>query len=262
MTDLPRDKLNAIIERQPEPLLFVSISGSHIYGYSSADSDFDLRGAHILPVKEMLGLRAPRETFQYLREEEGLELDLETHDIKKYFQLLLKRNGNILEQVLSPLVLYQAEGFEELKALTLKCLTKHHAHHYRGLARTHWKKIESGAPLKAKTLLYVYRALLAGIHLMTEEHVEPNLGVLNERHLRADYISELIEKKSKAEEHSLIEEHQREFHWQKIQELRKQLDDAQDSTRLPDKSRAGEALEELLIRLRFDRSQVSVRHSS
>jgi len=50
-------RLHAIAARQPHPLLFATISGAHLYGFPSPDSDYDLRGVHILP------LRAPRNSF-------------------------------------------------------------------------------------------------------------------------------------------------------------------------------------------------------
>ncbi len=46
-------QLNVIVAAQPYPLLFVTISGAHLYGFPSADSDFDLRGVHILPPSEV-----------------------------------------------------------------------------------------------------------------------------------------------------------------------------------------------------------------
>ena len=39
------------------PLIFATISGAHLYGFPSPDSDFDLRGVHILPLKEVVGLQ-------------------------------------------------------------------------------------------------------------------------------------------------------------------------------------------------------------
>ena len=35
--------LKGIADAQPYPLLFVTISGAHLYGFPSADSDYDLR---------------------------------------------------------------------------------------------------------------------------------------------------------------------------------------------------------------------------
>ena len=35
---------------------FVTVSGAHLYGFPSPDSDFDLRGVHVLPVRDVVGL--------------------------------------------------------------------------------------------------------------------------------------------------------------------------------------------------------------
>jgi hypothetical protein len=47
-------RLRRIVAAQPFPLLFAAISGAHLYGFPSPDSDFDLRGAHVLPVERAL----------------------------------------------------------------------------------------------------------------------------------------------------------------------------------------------------------------
>ena len=38
-------RLNNIVAAQPYPLIFATISGAHLYGFPSPDSDYDLRGA-------------------------------------------------------------------------------------------------------------------------------------------------------------------------------------------------------------------------
>ncbi|HYE75664.1 MAG TPA: nucleotidyltransferase domain-containing protein, partial [Blastocatellia bacterium] len=50
------ERLQAVIAEQEYPLLFMTISGAHLYGFPSPDSDYDLRGVHILPVHEVIGL--------------------------------------------------------------------------------------------------------------------------------------------------------------------------------------------------------------
>ena len=47
---------------QPYPLVFATISGAHLYGFASVDSDVDLRGVHVLPLAEVVGLRTGPET--------------------------------------------------------------------------------------------------------------------------------------------------------------------------------------------------------
>ncbi|MHC5769025.1 MAG: DNA polymerase beta superfamily protein [Nostoc sp.] len=83
--------INTIIGQQPYPFLFTIISGSHLYGFPSADSDYDLRGVHILPVQEVVGLQTRNETIEVSEVRESLEIDLVTHDVKKFFLLLLKK---------------------------------------------------------------------------------------------------------------------------------------------------------------------------
>lgn len=39
--------LTPVVSRQPDPLLFATVSGAHLYGFPSRDSDVDLRGAHL-----------------------------------------------------------------------------------------------------------------------------------------------------------------------------------------------------------------------
>src|ERR687893_610668 len=92
------------VAAQPYPLMFVTVSGAHLYGFPSPDSDYDLRGVHVLPVREVIGLDAGRETIEAEGDRNGIELDLVTHDAEKFFGLMIKKNGYVLEQIYSPLV--------------------------------------------------------------------------------------------------------------------------------------------------------------
>src|SRR4029077_19197243 len=92
-------RLFRIVAAQPYPLLFATISGAHLYGFPSPDSDYDLRGVHILPADEAVGLLPRRETIEFAGLRDGVEMDLVTHDVHKFFTMLLKRNGYVLEQL-------------------------------------------------------------------------------------------------------------------------------------------------------------------
>ena len=81
MTTDPR--LQKQIDDHPFPLLFVTISGAHLYGFASSDSDYDLRGVHLLPLKEIVGLKTGPETIEKSGIHDGLEIDLVTHDARK-----------------------------------------------------------------------------------------------------------------------------------------------------------------------------------
>ncbi|MCR9118302.1 MAG: nucleotidyltransferase domain-containing protein, partial [bacterium] len=197
-------RLHKQIDDHPYPLLFTTISGAHLYGFPSPDSDYDLRGVHLLPLEEIVGLKTGAETVDITRMDDGLEIDLVTHDAKKFFGLMLKKNGYVMEQLLSPLIVQMTPAHEELKAIAGDCLTKHHAHHYLGFAATQWKLFQKEDPPRVKPLLYVYRVLLTGIHLMRTGEVEANLVRLNET-FKLPYIPELIDRKINGTEKGTLE---------------------------------------------------------
>src|ERR1041384_2871206 len=115
MTIDPR--LHRIVASQPYPLPFATISGAHLYGFPSPDSDVDLRGVYVLPVRDVVGLDTGAETIQASHVRDGLQVDLVTHDARKFFELLLRRNGYVLEQLCSPLVVRTTPAHEELKEI-------------------------------------------------------------------------------------------------------------------------------------------------
>ncbi len=120
------ERLRREVSRHPYPLVFATVSGAHLYGFPSPDSDYDLRGVHVLPVKEVIGLDEGRETLEVSEVRDGLEIDLVTHDARKFFALLLKKNGYVLEQLLSPLIVHTTEAHEELKAIAQDCMNLPH----------------------------------------------------------------------------------------------------------------------------------------
>jgi predicted nucleotidyltransferase len=244
------ERLRAIASAQPYPLLFATVSGAHLYGFPSPDSDYDLRGAHILPAREVVGLDTGPETIEVSRDEDGLELDLVTHEVRKFFVLLLKKNGYVLEQLLSPLVVHTTPAHAELKSLAAGCVTRYHCHHYLGFAQTQWRLFDKERPRRVKPLLYVYRVLLTGIHLMRSGEVEANLVRLNER-FRLPYLPELIARKVSGTERQFLEDADATFHQSEYERLRRELESAGPESQLPEQPSSRAALNDLLIRLRL-----------
>ncbi|GAA3217575.1 nucleotidyltransferase domain-containing protein [Actinocorallia longicatena] len=200
--DLHRLDLGAVViepevlrtaeEACPYPRAFVTVSGAHLYGFASADSDLDLRGVHLLPLAEVVGLTTGEETITWMSED--AEVDLVTHDLLKFARLLGSRNGYVLEQLLSPLVVETTELHAALTGLAPSLLTRHHAHHYLGFARNQWRLYEKTGELKP--LLYTFRVLLTGVHLLRTGEVVCDLNVLAEA---PAYVPELIALKREAE---------------------------------------------------------------
>ena len=247
---MPMSLLTKQVEQHGYPLLFATISGAHLYGFPSPDSDFDLRGVHMLPLEEVVGLRTGPETIERSGMREGVEIDLVTHEARKFFGLLLKKNGYVLEQVLSPLVVHTTPGHAELKETAAQCVTRHHAHHYLGFAETQWRLFTKDNPPRVKPLLYVYRVLLTGLHLMRTGTVEANLPRLNQT-AKLPYVDELIQRKMTGAEKERLNDADLALHQREYERLRQQLQKAQEASDLPEAPRGSAALHDLLVRLRL-----------
>lgn len=232
------------------PLLFATISGAHLYGFPSPDSDFDLRGVHVLPIRDVVGLETGPETVEKSGWRDGMELDLVTHDAKKFFDLMLKKNGYVMEQLLSPLVVHTTPEHVELKALAPQCLTRHHAHHYLGFAATQWGLFMKESPPRVKPLLYVFRVLLTGVHLMRTGEVEANLRILNET-TRLSYLDELIQRKTTGAEQGVLDSADLAFYQREYERLVIELESAHQTSHLPETATAKPALHDLLLRVRL-----------
>jgi hypothetical protein len=248
------EKLKKIASEHPFPLVFATVSGAHLYGFPSGDSDYDLRGVHVLPLRDVVGLDAGRETIQVEEIRENLELDLVTHDAKKFFGLMLKKNGYVLEQLFSPLIVQTSPEHEELKELGKRCITKFHAHHYFGFAKTEWKLFEKETLHRVKPLLYIFRVLLTGIYLMQTGEIEANLGILNEI-FGIEYIPELIDRKINGAEKGVLPETDLKFYRKEYERLVGELETAAERSNLPENPDGKAGLNDLLIRLRIKYQQ-------
>ena len=160
---LDRDHLAQVARKGPEPV-FATISGAHLYGFASPDSDVDLRGAFLLPASEMLGLHPPAETIT-IEDKTIIDLDWVAHDIRKFARLMTNHNAYVLEQLFSPLVVLSTPAHQELLELGRGCVAKPTVRHYQGFAKGRRRRLAEPEPT-VKHLLYAYRVLLTGVHLM------------------------------------------------------------------------------------------------
>lgn len=228
------------------PPVFVTVSGAHLYGFASVDSDLDLRGCHLLPAADVVGLRTGPETLQSGGRRDGVELDVVTHDLLKFARLLTGRNGYVLEQLLSPLVVLGGDLHRALRELAPGLLTRHHAHHYLGFAATQHRLFTRTGELKPA--LYTLRVLLTGRHLMRTGEVQADLRRLDP----PPYVPELIARKRDAE-HGPFPAAARAAFERDVPRLRAELEAARDTSHLPDKPAAAavDALHDLVVAARL-----------
>jgi hypothetical protein len=221
--------------------------GAFVY-QEDGDSDLDLRAVHVLPAVEVLGLRTGPETLQHTGVRDGVELDVVSHDLLEFARLLTGRNGYVLEQLLSPLVVVTTGVHAELKTLAGGLVTRHHAHHYLGFAAGQEKLYATTGQLKPA--LYTLRVLLTGIHLMRTGQVETDLGVLG---AGLAYVPDLIVAKREAEHWPLPDGAARHLATD-IPRLPADLEAARDASPLPEHPdpAAIDALHDLVVRTRLD----------
>ena len=196
--DLDLPALGAWANAQVPGALFWTVSGAHLYGFPSADSDVDVRGMYLAPLASVVGLRRPVETHEPKGVFAGLEVEAVAHEAAKYLRLLAKDNGYVLEQVFSPLVAFGDDFLARLRPVAARCVTRGCYRHYRGFLQTQLRLLDKQAEVKAKTLLYAYRVVLTGVHLLETGEVQAHLPTLNER-FGLGFIAELIRKKASAE---------------------------------------------------------------
>ena len=248
MNELWFATLRESLENLPHQPLFVTVSGAHLYGFASPDSDIDLRGAYVLPLTSVIGLDSPTETVARTFEQSGREIDLVVHDVKKFLSLLLNKNGYALEQLYSPLIVQGGAAFEELRVLGQGCITRNVYHHYHGFSRNQIERYESESPRRVKTLLYVYRVLLTGIYLLETGQIEANLLHLNET-FRLPFIPDLIAQKTR--EKAVLVKVDWAAHETAIARLQARLEMAFQGSCLPEMPLNRPALNEFLVRVRL-----------
>jgi predicted nucleotidyltransferase len=233
----------------PGDVLFCALTGAHLYGFPSADSDLDLKGAHISPTAPLLGLAPETPAFDLTVEFEGVECDLTTQEVGRSLRLLLVGNGNTLEQLYSPHQVLHTPELEELRALAPAVFSTLSARHYRGFLRGLQRDFDRAEHPEVKTLLYAHRVAGTGIHLLLTGHVLSHLPTLNDAH-HLGAVDELIARKRGGGEHTRLTAAEKRQRAPIFQNLDQRLGDAFDRSRLPAEPPSAAALESWLIRAR------------
>jgi len=238
--------LKEFVEPRFNKPIFCTLSGSHLFGFPSKDSDFDIRGAHIIKTKEMFHFSKPIDTIEITEKVDEKTVDLVSHEIEKFLGLLLSVNGNALEQVLSPLVITTSPEHEELKLLSKNAICKKLYHHYKGMAYQNYSRYIQEGIVTVKKYLYVIRALMAGIYVLQEGTIEPNITKLNKK-LKFSEIDELIKKKKEEKIQMKRDEKLESL----IKSLFEQIEYTHKTSNLPDDVQNAELFDEFLFKLRM-----------
>jgi len=233
----------------PGDVLQCGVTGSHAYGFSSPDSDLDLKGIFIAPTRALLGLKRPNDAVERLTVFDGLECDLSLHEVGRALSLLLAGNGNMIERLLTPFQLYESPEIEDLQALARAAVSRRFVRHYQGFFRGCCREHERQPAPRAKTLLYAYRVALTGVHLLRTGEVEADLRRLAPRYGYDDALA-LIRIKVEGAEKGAVSQEIDALHRAAWPRLEADLQAALEHSPLPEDPPNEAACEAWLVELR------------
>ncbi len=251
---LPDSLQSTIQQAIPYPIQFASITGSHVFGYASPYSDLDVHGMYILPLREVLGLKKPRDVMSEVKmehPEDGREIDGHFYDIRHAIHYLLKGNGNFLEDIFSPLTVISSPLHEELQALVKQhCLSRMSAAHYKGMSYAQQRKMKNN---EVKKLLHQYRCLLTGLNFMLSGKLVIDVPTLAEFYQQPQ-VFDLIDYKLSAVSDAPLSADVIAMHTTHTEALVMLLDEAFEKSPLPicPSDESIEVMEAFLYRVRLE----------
>lgn len=181
------------LQNNSKHLLLKCISGSQAYGLALPHSDTDIKGVFILPKNEFYGLT-------YVDQINNETNDIMYYEIRKFVELLLKNNPNILELLNTPddCVMYRHPAMNLLKPdIFLSKLCNHsfgqYAYAQIKKARGLNKKILNPLDRKRKTILdfcHVVKgqgSVPVAEWLSVQKYVQEDCGLVRIDHMRDMY---------------------------------------------------------------------------
>lgn len=141
-------------------ILYAVESGSRAWGFSSLDSDWDVRFIYVHPLNWYLTVNLSRDVIEIMTDE---GFDAVGWDIRKALQLYRKTNPTMLEWLRSPIVYIDNM---QLKSVLLSSEihffnTKRGIYHYFHVATNHQNRYLEKRGVELKRFLYYFRSLLA-----------------------------------------------------------------------------------------------------
>jgi predicted nucleotidyltransferase len=218
---LDLEKIKQITTEVPKDFIFTAISGAHLYGFSSHNSDLDIRGCHWAELPEFQRYSTASDTLDIMWDTHPLypnEVDIVSHSVLKYLHLMSKGpNGYILEQIHSPLIITTSPAHEELKEISRNMISKEMMFHYGGFYRNQAKLLLEQKK-EIKLVLYQLRILNTAIFLARTGELDINLISCNSKSQLYDQakLIELIELKIQGEKNNFKDPRFKEYWFTQI----------------------------------------------
>lgn len=185
-----QSSLEDIISEHEVHILLAIESGSRAWGFSSKDSDYDVRFIYSRPIDSYLRINAVRDVIELPIVD---DLDINGWDLKKSIGLLLKSNPPILEWLSSPIIYREDPLIEILKAASKEFFDPVSTrYHYLSMAVRNNTYLQADLILRKK-YLYVLRPLFC-IDWITKNKTMPPM-----------LFSELVEASLSSKESTVVD---------------------------------------------------------
>jgi len=229
-------------------VIYITISGSDLYGFPSKDSDVDYRGTYLSGTENFLGLHKKRDVIE-------MKPDIVMFELSKELGLALKGNCNVLEHINAEPI-YRTSDFLDMKQMVNNSFPKKGLYDsYRGMAMFNYKKFIMKGRKTHKKYLYVLRGIMAGTYALQTGRVESNTVTLN-KYFKIPEVKTLIKAKREGFENdevtSLVEDGSLDA---MIPQLFERMDKAYVKSKIPERvePEQWEKINSWLIELRKDK---------
>lgn len=174
-TALDLDVVREVLAPLDLSLLFAVVGGDHLHGLAAPDSEVRVRAGHRDALAASLGPGRRAANLELELLQQGLSIHLLSEDVDRVSRRIEHATGPLLEELHSPLVLVGHEAVEELRTLSLRFVTRKIHKYYHSLARAALWRLEGEKTKRTRPILWLFRAALAGIHLLEKGEVQPDL---------------------------------------------------------------------------------------
>jgi uncharacterized protein len=153
-------ELKQIEQEEQVRILYACESGSRAWGFSSQDSDYDVRFLYIRPVEWYLSIFEKRDVIERPISD---MLDINGWDLRKALGLFRKSNPPLLEWLQSPIQYTETYTVaEELRKYTAHTFSpKSCMFHYLNMAKGNYREYLQAEQVRIKKYFYVLRPILA-----------------------------------------------------------------------------------------------------
>lgn len=217
---------NVFADREEIPLYYIE-SGSRLWGMASPDSDYDIRGIHLLSKRQYFDFQKQNDIIDITKG----DFDFVSFELDKAFGLLAKSNPNMLEWIRADTVyLNHLPDWEKARSRILDNIEyKALFHAYLSMAKNNIELLKKGKKFTYKTVLYSIRGLLsaelASKHQLPELSYDKLLDQFSPMNSLISIAKQSLSKKQSKEENEKMPPDRRSKILEKLNHYKKHLED-------------------------------------